>query len=141
MNRFFQLLQSSPANRLGPLEEQLLQALWKRGDATVRELMNDCNPKLAYTTVMTTLDRMHKKDVLARVPEGRAYRYSPRQTAEDFQRAVAAKTIRDLLNAGTASASLSHLVEAVTEHDRQLLDELFRLVERKRLDLKNAGKR
>jgi predicted transcriptional regulator len=141
MNRLFQLLQSSPANRLGPLEEQLLQALWKRGSATVRELLNDCNPKLAYTTVMTTLDRLHKKDVLARVPEGRAYRYSPRQTAEDFHRAVAAKAIRELLNAGAATASLSHLVEAVTEHDRQLLDELLYLVERKRLDLKEAGKR
>ena len=141
MNRLIQLLQSSPANRLGPLEEQLLQALWKRGSATVRELLNDCNPKLAYTTVMTTLDRLHKKAVLARVPEGRAYRYSPRQTADDFHRAVAAKAIRELLNAGAATASLSHLVEAVTEHDRQLLDQLLYLVERKRLDLKKAGKR
>ena len=141
MNRIFQLLHSSPASRLGPLEEQLLQALWKRGSATVRELLSDCNPRLAYTTVMTTLDRLHKKDVLSRVPEGRAYRYSPRQTAEDFQRAVAAKAIRELLNAGTAAASLSHLVEAVSEHDRQLLDELSRLVERKRVDLKKVDKR
>ncbi len=115
--------------------------MWKRGDATVREILNDCNPALAYTTVMTTLDRLHKKGVLARGPEGRAYRYWPRQTAEDFQRAAAQNAIRELLEAGAATASLSHLVEAVSEHDRQLLDELQRLIERKRQELRKAEKR
>lgn len=141
MNRIFRLLRSSPTPRLGPLEEQLLQALWQRGNATVRELLNDCQLRLAYTTVMTTLDRLHKKNLLARVPEGRAYRYWPQQTVEDFQRAAATQAIRELLGAGAAAASLSHLVEAVSEHDKQLLDELSRLVERKRRDLQKAEKR
>ncbi len=141
MNRIFRLLQSSRTAHLGPLEEQLLQALWERGNATVREILNDCNPDLAYTTVMTTLDRLHKKGLLARVPEGRAYRYWPQQTAEDFQRAAAQNAIRELLQAGAATASLSHLVEAVSDHDKQLLDELLRLVERKRHELRKGEKR
>jgi len=138
VNRIFRLLRRSPNARLGPLEQRLLQAIWDRGSATVRELLSDCKLNLAYTTVMTTLDRMHKKDLLARVPEGRAYRYSPLQTAEDFQRAAARQAIDELLGAGAATASLSHLVEAVSDHDKQLLDELLRLVERKRTDLKRA---
>lgn len=141
MNRIFRLLRSSPGSRLGPLEEQLLQALWRRGNATVREILNDCTPTLAYTTVMTTLDRLHKKGVLGRQPEGRAYRYWPIQTAEDFHRAAAHHAIHELLEAGAATASLSHLVEAVTDHDRQLLDELQRLIERKRQELRKAEKR
>jgi predicted transcriptional regulator len=140
MNRLFRLLHSSSSSRLGPLEERLLQAVWRRGNATVRELLSDCKLDLAYTTVMTTLDRLHKKDLLTRVPEGRAYRYSPRQTADDFRRAAAMRAINDLLGAGAARASLSHLVEAVSEHDRQLLDELLRLVERKRSDLNRREK-
>jgi len=135
MNRIFRLLRSSSSSRLGPLEERLLQAIWDRGNATVRELLSDCKLDLAYTTVMTTLDRLHKKNLLARVPEGRAYRYWPRQTADDFRRAAATSAINDLLGAGAVHASLSHLVEAVSEHDQQLLDELLRLVERKRSDL------
>ena len=139
MNRIFRLLRSSNS-RLGPLEERLLQAIWERGNATVRELLCDCKLDLAYTTVMTTLDRLHKKDLLTRVPEGRAYRYWPQQNAEDFHRAAALRAITDLLDAGPATVSLSHLVEAVSEHDQQLLDELLRLVERKRSDLNRRGK-
>lgn len=141
MNRIFRLLRLSSSSRLGPLEERLLQAVWERGDATVRELLSDCKLDLAYTTVMTTLDRLHKKDLLARVPEGRAYRYRPRQTADDFRRAAATRAINDLLGAGAAHASLSHLVEAVSDHDQQLLDELLRLVERKRSDLNRKEER
>jgi predicted transcriptional regulator len=140
MNRLFRLLHSTSSSRLGPLEERLLQAVWRRGNATVRELLSDCKLDLAYTTVMTTLDRLHKKDLLTRVPEGRAYRYSPRQTADDFRRAAAMRAINDLLGAGAVRASLSHLVEAVSEHDQQLLDELLRLVERKRSDLNRREK-
>jgi len=66
--------------QLGPLEQRLLQDMWGRGNATVRELLQDGDYKIAYTTVMTTLDRLFKKSLLDRVPEGRAFRYTPRYT-------------------------------------------------------------
>jgi predicted transcriptional regulator len=126
---------------MGPLERQLLEALWSRGSATVRELLEDEKLTQAYTTVMTTLDRLYKKQLLDRVAEGRAFRYSPRQTPEELRRVAAVEGIRQLLGSGdTSSLPLSYLVEAVGTHDAQLLDELQLLVERKRLELKKTEK-
>jgi predicted transcriptional regulator len=132
VNRFFRSSQPSLA-QLGPLERRLLQEIWTRGHGTVRELLHDGNLGIAYTTVMTTLDRLYKKKLLTRVSEGRAFRYLPCVTQEEMQRAAAGQAIRQLLGSGSAaSLPLSYLVEAVTEHDIQLLDELRELVERKR---------
>ena len=125
--------------QLGPFEQQLLQALWSRGSATVRELLEDQKITQAYTTVMTTLDRLYKKRLLDRVAEGRAFRYSPRQTPEELRRVAIVESIRQLLGSGDASSlPLSYLVEALGTHDAQLLDELQVLVERKRRELKKA---
>jgi len=136
VNRFFRSSQPSLA-QLGPLEQRLLQEIWSRGNATVRELLHDGNLNIAYTTVMTTLDRLYKKHLLSRVAEGRAFRYTPCLTQEEMQRAAAGQAIRQLLESGAASSlPLSYLVEAVTEHDAQLLDELQQLVERKRRELR-----
>src|SRR5258708_19734138 len=73
---------------LGPLEQGLLEALWLRGTATVRELLQDGYQDLAYKTVMTTLDRLYKKNLLTREAEGRAFRYPPRVTREELPREV-----------------------------------------------------
>jgi predicted transcriptional regulator len=123
--------------QLGPLEQRLLQEVWSRGSSTVREILQDSDLNIAYTTVMTTLDRLYKKSLLSRVAEGRAFRYSPSVTQEEMQRAAAGQAIRQLLESGPTSSTLplSYLVEAVTEHDIQLLDELQELVERKRREL------
>jgi len=121
---------------LGPFEQQLLQDLWSHGSATVRELLADGKIHQAYTTVMTTVDRLYKKGLLDRVAEGRAFRYTPRQAPEELQRATALESIRQLLGSGDASSlPLSYLVEALSAHDAQLLDELQLLVERKRREL------
>lgn len=122
---------------LGPLEQQLLEEIWQRKTATVRELTDSGDTKLAYTTIMTTLDRLYKKHLLDRIPEGRAFRYSPRHTKEELEKITASETIRQLLGSGTAAAlPLSYLVEAVSEHDVRLLDELQRLLEQKRRELR-----
>lgn len=140
MSRFFSIFTSNPATHLGPLERQLLQALWGRGNATVRELLEDRQITQAYTTVMTTLDRLYKKGLLDRVAEGRAFRYTPRQTPDELRRVAAVEGIRQLLGSADSSAlPLSYLVEAVSEHDAELLDELQLLVERKRRELKKAN--
>lgn len=122
--------------RLGPLESQLLQMLWRRGTGTVRELLEAGEISGAYTTVMTTLDRLHKKGLLDRVPEGRAYRYSPKQSQHEYKGDMVRQAIRDLLGTPNPSrAPLSFLVDAVSEHDRALLDELQQMIEQKRREL------
>lgn len=142
MKKVFRLLRPAPATRLGPLELELLQSLWARGSATVRELLADGSIRLAYTTVMTTLDRLYKKQLLNRVSEGRAFRYSPRHTQEELEKAVAGEAIRQLLGSGGApSLPLSYLVEAVSEHDARLLDELQKLLDQKRRELREQEER
>jgi predicted transcriptional regulator len=141
MIKILRMLHSSPV-QLGPLEQQLLTTLWSRGNATVRELLDDGSVQLAYTTVMTTLDRLYKKQLLDRVAEGRAFRYTPRHTKEQLEREVAGETIRQLLGTGpTTLLPLSYLVEAVSDHDVNLLDELQELLDRKRRELRGQEKR
>jgi predicted transcriptional regulator len=138
MKRILNLLRRSPNTQLGPLEQQLLAALWTRGSATVREILDAGDIQLAYTTVMTTLDRLFKKQLLNRTAEGRAFRYSPRYTQDELEKAAVGETIRQLLGAGTTAAlPLSYLVEAVSEHDARLLDDLQRLLDQKRREFRS----
>jgi predicted transcriptional regulator len=128
--------------RLGPLEVQMLHWLWQRGSGTVREVLEAGDVEGAYTTLMTTLDRLHKKGLLNREAEGRAFRYYPAQTEDQFNGEIVRSAIRHMLGAAeTGSVPLSFLVEAVTEHDRKLLDDLEREIERKRRELDGGGKR
>jgi predicted transcriptional regulator len=137
MTMKFSIFGSSSTPHLGPFEQQLLQELWARGSATVRDLIDDGKIHQAYTTVMTTLDRLYKKGVLDRIAEGRAFRYTPRLSPEEIQRGAALDGIRQLLGSGDRSSlPLSYLVEALSAHDAQLLDELQLLIERKRQQIK-----
>jgi BlaI family transcriptional regulator, penicillinase repressor len=139
VNRFFRSNQPS-LTQLGPLEQRLLGEVWARSNATVRELIDYAQLDMAYTTVMTTLDRLYKKGLLRRTEENRAFRYFPLVTKEELQRQAAGQVIQQLLASGPASLPLSYLVEAVTDHDQQLLDELQRLVEDKRRELRDQEK-
>ena len=124
---------------IGPLETRLLRALWDRGDATVRELIAAGASDAAYTTVMTTLDRLYKKGLLDRAPDGRsrAFRYRPRHTQQEFYGTILGHELSHLLDSGkNPSLPISFLVDAITEHDVALLDELTRAVNRKKRDLR-----
>lgn len=135
MNRFFHPFRK-PARQIGPLEQRLLETLWAKGSATVRELMEYGYQHLAYTTVMTTLDRLFKKNLLVRQADGKAFRYAPRLTCEQLRQETAGHALRQLLDENPASSMpLSLLVEILGERDAQLLDELRDLVETKRLEL------
>ena len=133
---------TSQASRLGPLETQLLHYMWEHGGGTVREVVDSGEVGGAYTTVMTTLDRLHKKGLLSRQPEGRAFRYAPRKSEQEFNGEIVRGAIRKLLGAAdSASVPLSFLVEAVSEHDHALLDELERAIERKRRAIEGDNER
>lgn len=126
----------SPIRSLGPLEERVLEGLWARGSATVRELIDERFGDLAYTTVMTTLDRLFKKGLLARSGEGRAFRYSAQWSRDELKREAAGHAFRQLLDeSAQSSLPLSFLVDILGERDRQLLDDLRDAVEAKRREL------
>jgi predicted transcriptional regulator len=140
MKRIFHPFWFAP-QRLGPLEQRTLERLWTRGSATVRELVEDDSEDLAYTTLMTTLDRLFKKGMLTRTEEGRAFRYAPRLSREELHREAAGEAFRELLDASpTASLPLSSLVKALGERDAKLLDDLGELVQQKRRELSQQQK-
>jgi predicted transcriptional regulator len=117
---------------LGPLEERVLEALWKAPHGlSVRDVRLRLDGRLAYTTVMTTLDRLYKKGLLARERDGRAFRYAPRASREALAARGLRRWLERLLGRGPARPLLASLVDAVGEHDRALLPELTRLVKEK----------
>src|SRR4029077_16721257 len=83
---------------------------------------------IAYTTVMTVLDRLYKKGLLERARAGRAYVYSAAASPDQLQSSMAMGLLRRLLGRGgdTATPVLSSLVDTVGDRDRRLLDELDR---------------
>lgn len=119
----------------------MLDGLWAKGSATVRELLEADYPDLAYTTLMTTLDRLFKKGLLTRTEEGRAFRYAPRMSREELHREAVGDALRQFLDvSSTSNLPLSFLVEIVSERDSNLLDDLGKLVERKRRELNERNR-
>lgn len=126
---------------LGPLEERVLDLLWRStGPQAVRDVQESLQGDLAYTTVMTTLDRLYKKGLLERRREGQAFLYSPRESREAFAASVLRRGLDRLLGRGSAAPLLASFVDAVSEHDRELLPELERLVRSKERALRGKGK-
>ena len=126
---------------LGPLETRLLELLWaQRRPATVRHIRRAL-PELAYTTIMTTLDRLYRKGLLLRDKDGRAFAYAPRYTRAELLSEMISAHVADLLAAAEeGTVLLSTLVRAVGRTDAALLDELDTLVQAERLRLRGEGK-
>ena len=119
---------------LGRLEREVMDVVWQNDTVNVREVRARMSRAVAYTTVMTTLDRLFKKGLLERVRDGRAYRYRAAYTRQDVENAVASGLLRALLGTdrGGARPLLSNLVDVIGERDRALLEELEELVKEKR---------
>jgi predicted transcriptional regulator len=128
---------SSQRLHLGPLEFDVMEAIWNFGTSNVRDVVGRLERKLAYTTVMTTLDRLFKKGLLEREMTDRAFVYSPRFTREDWDRQRAGEMMAGFLTGPNESREmlLSCLVDAVGTHDAMLLDELEKKIQRKREEL------
>lgn len=122
---------------LGPLEIRVMEVLWTAGQSSVRDVVEKLERKLAYTTVMTTLDRLFKKGMLARQKSERAFLYLPRLSNQEWERRRAGDLVAGFL-AGPQPARdllLSSLVDAVGQHDAVLLDQLEEKIRKKRKEL------
>ena len=127
----------------GPLEIRVLEALWARPTpGCVRDLQPEF-PGVAYTTLMTTLDRLFRKGALARAKSGRAFYYTPKTTYDELMSAVAGSTFKTLLpdDATAMRPILSMFVDTVGQQDEAMLDELEALVRARRQELKGKGSR
>jgi predicted transcriptional regulator len=125
---------------LGPLELEVMDVLWNFGASNVRDVVGQMQRELAYTTVMTTLDRLYKKGLLGREMTERAFVYAPKLTREEWNRRRAGEMMAGFLSGPEESRHLllSCLVDAVGSHDLQLLDELENKIQRKREELANS---
>lgn len=109
----------------GSLEGKIMQALWDgpEGYLSVRETMGLLSGDLAYTTVMTVMNRLYEKGLLRRQRDGRAWRYRPAMSRE----AYVASTMSDALRVATdRRAALLHFVADLDSDEtaslRRLLD-------------------
>ena len=71
-------------SNLGPLEQNIMNCLWRKEKASVRDVYSclETSRKIAYTTVMTVMNRLVEKGLLTREKYGKAFIYSPRKTKE-----------------------------------------------------------
>jgi len=111
-----------------------MTVVWNRGETNVKDASARLSSPVAYTTVMTTMDRLFKKGLLTRRKVGRAFVYSAAATRDEMEEAVATELVQSLFDrpGGGSLPMLSSLVDAVSEKDRALLDDLERLIHEKR---------
>ena len=110
----------------GQREREIMSVLWEIGSANVQQVSERLSTALAYTTVMTTLDRLFKKGVLKRQKKGQAFIYSAIVTARELESQRAAGLIRRFFSDSSEQPDilLSCLVDAVHHYDTNLLNEL-----------------
>jgi predicted transcriptional regulator len=140
-NRIARTGQAAKQFSLGRLEFDLMKILWSRGESNVRDVVQHVDRPLAYTTVMTTLDRLYKKGLLERRMPERAFLYSARFSREEWERRQAENVFAGLLAGPHPSRELllSSFLDAVGQHDSRLLDELEKKIRSKRRELSRRG--
>jgi predicted transcriptional regulator len=116
---------------LAERESELMQVLWERGPSTVGEVQERLKDELAYTTVLTILQKLEKKGYVTHEEEGRSHRFMAAISREAAQRSA----VRDLaarLFEGSAGLLLTQVVkdETLSEEDLKRIRRL--LAERKR---------
>jgi predicted transcriptional regulator len=98
---------------LAPLELECMSVLWPLGEGTVRDIHRQlaaARPR-AYTTIMTIMDRLAQKGIVARRKVGRAYRYQANLSADEARISAIEKIVTGFFD-GSADALAAHLATA-----------------------------
>jgi predicted transcriptional regulator len=121
-----------PAQVLGELESAVIEILWAEPRLTVVDVEEQLRRRreIAHTTVLTTMDRMHRKGYLTREKHGKAFVYSPTYSRKEFEQRMAQEVLGALIGDFTEPA-LSAFVDLVAE-DAGALDQLEQLIREKR---------
>jgi predicted transcriptional regulator len=128
---------------LGHLEFSIMEILWTAGESSVHSVCSGLIRPLAYTTVMTTLERLYKKSLLLRRKEGRAFLYSPRLSRGEWEQSRLDYLVSLFADGSRPARELlfSTLVDTVGEHDRTLLDVLEKKIQSRRTELSKRDRR
>jgi predicted transcriptional regulator len=107
--------------QFGELEAVIMDRVWERGRPTlVREVVDDLRKDrpLAYTTVMTVMENLHRKGWLRRHRDGRAWSYEPTGSRSGYTAALMSGALAGSTDRRTA---LAHFVLQMSPHDAELL--------------------
>lgn len=119
---------------LGTLEYEILKVLWRQAPASVGEVLEQLNgqrrdqDRLAYTTVMTVLARLHEKGLADREKHGRAYRYTPRYDEVALIEHLGGQEVAHLLDR-YGKVALTQFASALQEADPDLLRQVTDLAD------------
>jgi predicted transcriptional regulator len=121
------------ADLLGPLETEVMDIVWERGDVSVRDVHQALQAEhpIAYTTVMTTLGRLADKGLLRRADDQPAHRYSVLITKEQYARSTV-KSVVDWLIGHFPDPAVAYFVDRVEEEDEQVIMRLRKAIEQRR---------
>lgn len=110
----------------GELEATIMDVMWRRAEpTTVRQVLSAISNEreLAYTTVMTVMDNLHRKGFLRREQAGRAFRYEPTQGREEY----AANLMREAMQEGhDPSLIFAHFIAQITAEESEALRKVLR---------------
>jgi Predicted transcriptional regulator len=117
---------------LGPLETEIMQILWEDDRSTVKKVHRKLSQQreIAYTTVMTTMSRLHEKGVLDRHREGLAYVYSPAINEEEFVTMVVQQVLDGLLD-DYSDTAIDYMVDYLARRNPNELRRLHRVLQRR----------
>jgi predicted transcriptional regulator len=118
---------------LGELEQAVMNLAWEIFPTTAREVCDRMTgtQERAYTTIMTTMDRLHRKGLLRREKEGLAWRYEPALSKASFEKALASELASDILKTHGETA-LAAFVDAAARVDESMLDRLRQLIDKRK---------
>jgi predicted transcriptional regulator len=116
------------AGLAGPLERAIMDTLWGApGPLRVRELLTRINEHadrpLAYNTVQTVAERLARKGLLRRIPDGQAFRYTPTRTREEHAVELMLEALTESSDHG---AMLTRFAESVDPEDARHLFQALR---------------
>lgn len=103
---------------LGPLETEVMEAVWDHGDTTVRDVHAALARRrnIAYTTVMTTMGRLAGKGLLARDTSSLAHRYRPTLSRDEYAKSMVHSVV-DWLVGSFPEPAISYFVDVVNDGD------------------------
>jgi predicted transcriptional regulator len=119
---------------LGELESKVMECLWSAPGSSVKEIWEKLSSQkaFAYTTIMTTMDRLFQKGLLRRDKVGKAFLYEPRFSREQFEEILTEEVLKGL--AGSPNECLmSAFLDLLSERDPGSLDRLEEMIQQKRV--------
>lgn len=121
---------------LGPLEQEVMDALWTSGEASGRDIFSGIKAgrDVALTTVLTVLERLAKKGLVEKHKGVGLIKYAPALSREDFARSVSQDVFKGILGI-SASGLCASFVDALADADPDELERLSKLIENKKKEL------